>query len=1153
VTTEIDVNIQPLPGYRLIERLGAGGYGEVWSAEAPGGLTKAIKFVFGQHHEKRASNELRALHHVRGVRHPFMLSLERIEVVDGRLLVVTELADGSVKDRFDACRCEGLCGIPRKELLLYLRDAADALDFMSDSHDLQHLDIKPENLLLLAAHVKVADFGLVKDVRQSQASLVGGMTPLYAAPEVFRGAPCRFSDQYSLAIVYQEMLTGTLPFGGGNAAELTLQHLNDEPDLSPLSVTDRYAVARALSKDPQHRYATCRDFVEALLNVSAAEAAINRPSIQPAAFESPAETTDCTPRPGVPTDVFDESESAEWHAPPSQLLVDLPPCEGKLVDLPPVALAEHDAQPVPTLLLGIGGTGGRVLAQLRQLISNQLGAESSLPAVQFLLVDTDPRAISEASRGSGSGLSPDETLNLPLRRPQHYRERSQQLLHWLSRRWLYNIPRSLRTEGLRPLGRLALADHARQTAQRIRRAMMQAIDPDSLESSSRATGQQFRSGALRVYVVASIAGGTGGGMAIDLAYVARAMLDKLGLDDAQICGVMSYSTGGDPRHCELARVNAFSWLTEHHHFQQPDNAYPGDASCGLPPHAAGVAAFDDTYLQHLGENLNRAEYDQATQSIAEYLRLATLTPAKAFFDACRKPSSEQPDTTAGVQPASLRSFGIYRQTAVPAELCEEFAKLVSRQVLSGWVSHECANDGTDESRPAPAAMQLAQRLQLTAAGLAANARSLAEVQLGHDPDSFLTAWLAKQGLLNHASEAAQLQAIDRLFGTDERRGDIDHQKISLLGQPAEAIVEPLSEKLRTEIRRWLTGRLDDPGERLVGARQAANRIGEHCRQIQNDLGRLRQAATRRAIELRGEVTATGSLTMRGEDQHTTLVWPRVADYFRVRLDQVAIWAAEYAVKVLLSDSKIIADELTTLGREVEQIAMAVERTANSDLAMTGSTNPTRAASVLSEKLPRIVAQVDMRLQTEYIQTHGGLLKLIMQGGRPRAQLTAKLQDLSRQVVQDSLAGENLLEAGFGEDGTRPNNELRMGLASATPSLLAFGGTRRTLAIVPGESNERLDPNRIVQTLGIPATSIHGANNCLTLCVEADRLPLERVALELVQRRKDRVEFAGRVHCRTDIVWTPLVAGCAAPAAEAWSNDEARKTQSRQDMCKTLVM
>ena len=81
---------------------------------------------------------------------------------------------------------------------------------------------------------------------------------------------------------------------------------------------------------------------------------------------------------------------------------------------------------------------------------------------------------------------------------------------------------------------------------------------------------------------------------------------------------MMHSTGRDARHSELARVNAFAWLTEFHHFQQPENLYPGDASCGLPPHAAGVPPFDHTYLIHLGENLDGVEFDQATQSVAEY-------------------------------------------------------------------------------------------------------------------------------------------------------------------------------------------------------------------------------------------------------------------------------------------------------------------------------------------------------------------------------------------------------------------------------------------------------------------------------------------------------------------------------------------------------
>src|SRR5262249_27162941 len=193
------------PGYRLLERLGQGGFGEVWKCEAPGGLLKAVKFVGDAsllHSDGTAEQEFQALNRVKAIRHPFLLSMDRVELIDGELVLVTELADRSLHDLLVECRAAGKPGVPRAEALAYLREAAEVLDRMNQEYALQHLDVKPSNLFLVARHVKVADFGLVNSLAELHGSetpavRIGGVSPLYAAPETFLGRLSLFSDQYS--------------------------------------------------------------------------------------------------------------------------------------------------------------------------------------------------------------------------------------------------------------------------------------------------------------------------------------------------------------------------------------------------------------------------------------------------------------------------------------------------------------------------------------------------------------------------------------------------------------------------------------------------------------------------------------------------------------------------------------------------------------------------------------------------------------------------------------------------------------------------------------------------------------------------------------------------------------------------------------------
>src|SRR5207248_9856529 len=117
---------------------------------------------------------------------------------------------------------------------------------------------------------------------------------------------------------------------------------------------------------------------------------------------------------------------------------------------------------------------------LKHRLRQRFGSLEAVPSLRILLVDTN-RADLRAARQDGVGepLGVDETLLAPLQPQEQYREKAKGYLRWLDRRWMYGIPRSQTTEGLRPLGRLALVDNASDVLERIRTELQLLVDRES--------------------------------------------------------------------------------------------------------------------------------------------------------------------------------------------------------------------------------------------------------------------------------------------------------------------------------------------------------------------------------------------------------------------------------------------------------------------------------------------------------------------------------------------------------------------------------------------------------------------------------------------------------------------------------------------------
>uniref|UniRef100_A0A3P8XTI5 Serine/threonine-protein kinase ULK3 n=1 Tax=Esox lucius TaxID=8010 RepID=A0A3P8XTI5_ESOLU len=245
-----------LADFILTERLGSGTYATVYKAYRKGDTREVVAVkVVGKKSLNKASMEnlLTEIEILKTIRHPHIVQLKDFQWDNENIYLILEWCSGGDLSNF--IRSRRL--LPERVARRFLQQIACALQFLHN-HNISHLDLKPQNILLSGSILKLADFGFASYMSPWDEQSVLRGSPLYMAPEMV----CRRQydsrvDLWSVGVILYETLFGRTPFASRSYAELEEKIRSDKPIELPagarVSRNCRDLLLRLLERDPDTR------------------------------------------------------------------------------------------------------------------------------------------------------------------------------------------------------------------------------------------------------------------------------------------------------------------------------------------------------------------------------------------------------------------------------------------------------------------------------------------------------------------------------------------------------------------------------------------------------------------------------------------------------------------------------------------------------------------------------------------------------------------------------------------------------------------------------------------------------------------------------------------------------------------------------------
>ena len=286
-----DLSGKRIAHFVLKERLGAGGFGEVWLA-LDESLDRDVALKLPKSFGKEMASLLHEARTAASLRHPNIVAVHEVGSENGQVFIASDYIEGlTLRDLLSQGK------LLVQEALRLLVPICEAVHFAHE-RGVIHRDIKPANILLNVERVpSITDFGIAKRLADedtkpySDSGSVDGQvvgTAKYMSPEQAEGRISetdRRSDVYALGVLLFEMLTGEAPFRG-NMRAIINQKLNDDPP-SPRTLNPRLArdletiCLKCLEREPVKRYQSAEDLSEELQRFQRNEPIVARPVSKP--------------------------------------------------------------------------------------------------------------------------------------------------------------------------------------------------------------------------------------------------------------------------------------------------------------------------------------------------------------------------------------------------------------------------------------------------------------------------------------------------------------------------------------------------------------------------------------------------------------------------------------------------------------------------------------------------------------------------------------------------------------------------------------------------------------------------------------------------------------------------------------------------------